>query len=59
MKLVSEERKKTAEAVAQAVAAWAKAPVHVKAMAGAFVGPLLAVLVAVNEELQEIDDGNS
>jgi len=38
-------------AVAQAAAAWDKAPMHVKAMAGAYVAPLLAALAAVGAEL--------
>lgn len=42
----------TGRAVVDAAAAWAKAPMHVRALAGDYVGPLLAALFAVNEELQ-------
>ena len=46
----------TGRAVVDAAAAWAKAPMHVRAMAGAYVGPLLAALFAMNEELQARQD---
>lgn len=45
-----EHREKTVQAVANAAAAWAKAPAHVKALAGAYVGPLLEAIAAINEE---------
>jgi hypothetical protein len=51
-----EHREKTAQAVAAAGAAWAKAPVHIKAMAGAYVGPLLEAITAMNQELQSIKE---
>lgn len=38
-------------AVAQARAAWATAPAHVKVLAGAYVGPLLDCLAAIGREL--------
>lgn len=56
MKQVEKTRTDTARAVADAAAEWAKAPMHVKAMAGAYVGPLLAALMAINEELQGVSD---
>jgi hypothetical protein len=56
VKQVKPERVETTKAVAAAAAAWAKAPAHVRAMAGAYVGPLLAALMAINEELQEVQD---
>jgi hypothetical protein len=58
VKQVKPERVDTTKAVAEAAAAWAKAPAHVRAMAGAYVGPLLAALMAINEELQGVQDGN-
>jgi hypothetical protein len=50
------ERGKTAQAVAYAAAEWAKAPAHVKALAGAYVGPLLEAIAAMNQELQSIKE---
>lgn len=47
-------RKKTAEKVTAAGAAWAKAPAHIKAMAGAYVGPLIEAMSAINEELDQV-----
>ena len=44
----------TGRAVVEAAAAWAKAPMHVRALAGDYVGPLLAALFAMNEELQAL-----
>lgn len=52
--MVNENRQNTAQAVACADAAWARAPMHVKAMAGAYVGPLLAAMQAMNKELQQL-----
>lgn len=42
-------------AVAEAVAAWAKAPAHIRAMAGAYVGPLLAALQALEARVNDIE----
>lgn len=39
--------KTPAQALAEAVRAWEGAPMHVKAMAGAYVGPMLQVLGAL------------
>lgn len=50
------KREKTAEAVAKAAVAWSAAPIHIKAMAGAYVAPLLEALEAMNSELQSLDD---
>jgi hypothetical protein len=47
------KRQKTAHAVAAAAAAWAKAPVHFRAMAGAYVGPLLEAMQAAETERAE------
>lgn len=41
-------------AVAAACAAWSTAPLHIKAMAGAYVGPLVDALKAINTELQAL-----
>ena len=53
-----EKRQQAREATQQlavaAAAAWAKAPAHIKAMAGLYVGPVLAAVLAVNEELREV-----
>lgn len=49
-----ELRAATAKAVAAAGAAWAGAPMHFKAMAGAYVGPLLAALQAGEAEAQAL-----
>lgn len=45
-------RQKTSAAIFEAEKEWAKAPMHIKAMAGAYVVPLLAALAAINTELQ-------
>ncbi len=42
------------KAVAQAVEAWNGAPMHIRAMAGAYVGPLLAALEAMGREIDEL-----
>lgn len=41
-------------AVAEAAKAWDGAPLHIKAMAGAYVGPLLEAIKAISEELDKI-----
>jgi hypothetical protein len=46
-------RQKTAAQVGEAGAAWATAPIHVRAMAGAYVAPLLAAIQRIDEELAE------
>jgi hypothetical protein len=46
-------RQKTAEQVGEAGAAWAKAPAHIRAMAGAYVAPLLAAIQRIDNELAE------
>lgn len=53
---MSEEinRKTTALAVYAAFDAWNKAPAHVKAIAGAYMGPVLEALGAINRELKSI-----
>lgn len=45
------------KAVGDALAAWEKAPPHIRIMAGAYVGPLLAALVAVAEEVEKLKGG--
>lgn len=56
-------RIETADAVRVSMQKWNDAPMHVKALADVFVRPLLAALVAVNAELEELkkggDDGSS
>lgn len=47
-------RETTQKLAVEAAAAWAKAPAHIKAMAGLYVGPVLAAVLAVNEELREV-----
>jgi hypothetical protein len=42
------------QAIADALAAWQAAPAHVRMMAGAYVGPVLAALVAVGEEVEKL-----
>lgn len=37
-----------------AVEAWNKAPFHIKTMAGDYVGPILAALVAIADEVREL-----
>lgn len=39
------------KAVAEATKAWERAPVHVKAMAGAYVGPLLDAIYWIDHDL--------
>lgn len=40
------------ETVNDAIAAWEKAPMHVRAMAGAYVGPILAALIALADAVE-------
>lgn len=47
------------EAVSEAVKAWAAAPMHIKAMAGAYVGPILAALQAMSREMDGCAGSNS
>lgn len=47
----AEQRQKTTAAIAAAIAAWGRAPAHVRIMAGDYVEPLLAALVALDMEL--------
>lgn len=49
------ESEKTGGAVGQAAAAWAKAPAHVRAMAGAYVGPLLAALQELERRVIDLE----
>lgn len=42
------------QAIADALAAWESAPLHVRMMAGNYVGPVLAALVAVGEEVEAL-----
>ncbi len=46
------------KAVSEAVKAWAAAPMHIKAMAGAYVGPLLKAIEAINAEIDAIKGAN-
>ena len=48
---MTEHRMKTAQAVHAAQRAWLDAPAHYKAMAGAYVRPLVEALMAINSEL--------
>lgn len=41
--------------VDDALAAWNKAPAHVRMMAGAYVGPLLAAMVALSAKVEMIE----
>lgn len=50
-----QEGKKTGGAVGEAAAAWVKAPAHVRAMAGAYVGPLLAALEELDGRVQVLE----
>ena len=52
------EREKTRERVAQMEAAWKAAPVHIKAMAGAYVGPLMAAIGQISNELEKVQHGS-
>lgn len=45
------ERIKTSEAIARAATAWKRAPLHIQAMAGSYVMPLLSALAAISDEL--------
>jgi hypothetical protein len=45
--------------VADALAAWEAAPLHVRMMAGAYVVPVLAALVAVADEVEALKNGKS
>lgn len=40
------------DAVAAACAAWATAPLHIKAMAGAYVRPIIIALEALKNDIQ-------
>lgn len=44
------------EKVEKAVAAWNTAPVHVQIMAGSYVNPLLAALVAMAAEISTLKE---
>lgn len=48
------KREKTVAAIKEAGESWAKAPAHVRIMAGAYVAPLLAALAALNDEIDEL-----
>lgn len=52
MEQQEKRRAATEKAAQEAAAKWAKAPLHIKAMAGEYVGPILAAVLAVNEELK-------
>lgn len=41
-------------AIGTALDKWEGAPAHVRVMAGTYVGPLLAALVAIERDLEEI-----
>lgn len=43
------------QAINDALSAWEAAPLHIRMMAGAYVGPLLAALVAVGEKVEKIE----
>lgn len=58
MDVKNEQRERTQKAVADASAVWAKAPAHIKAMAGAYVGPLIEAVWQINHELESIKNGN-
>jgi hypothetical protein len=45
-------------AVLAARSAWDGAPLHIRAMAGAYVGPLLAALEAIGRELDAMKGAN-
>lgn len=44
------------QAVSEAEKAWEKAPVHIKAMAGAYVCPLLRAIRALSDEIDSIKE---
>lgn len=43
--------------VNDALAAWEKAPAHIRMMAGQYVGPILAALVALAERVEKLEGG--
>jgi len=43
-------------AMMEAETAWKNAPIHVKAMAGPYVGPLLGAILALEAEMEEMFD---
>lgn len=43
------------EQVAKALAAWANAPMHIKAMAGAYVGPLLDAVSQTDQRVSRLE----
>lgn len=45
-------------AIDDALAAWNNAPAHVRMMVGAYVGPLLAALVAIGAEVEAMKGAN-
>ena len=47
-------RETTAKAVSTARARWAMAPLHIQAMAGAYVDPLISAIGAIELELAAI-----
>ena len=49
-----DETKTRREALKRAEDAWDKAPAHIKVMAGAYVGPLLEALKAIDKESEDI-----
>jgi hypothetical protein len=53
----SPDQLSAAAAVTAAAAAWSAAPIHVKALAGAYVLPLLQAIKAINLELQAVKAG--
>lgn len=46
-------------AINDALTAWEAAPLHIRMMAGAYVGPLLAALVAIGEKVNQIEDAQN
>jgi hypothetical protein len=48
------QREQTRQAISTASKAWEKAPIHVKAMAGAYVAPLIEALQRINNELENL-----
>ena len=47
-------RKTTSILTNAAAEKWKTAPVHIKTMAGPYVGPMLAAILAINDELSAI-----
>lgn len=43
--------------IADALEAWNRAPAHIKVLAGAYVGPLLAAVVAMDERVAKLEGG--